>query len=392
MALTAQQVKALKPTGKVYKVRDGKHGLHVRVTVKGSKTWGQRLTLNGKKIDLGLGSIDFMTLSEARAKALDNHAKVRKGIDPRTRKPKASADAPMTFREAQERKLAAQAATWKPTSRSANDWRASMARYVLPVIGDVPVADVTNAMLHEVLMPICEAGKRKQADAVSQRISATLDWAIALEIRERANTVKLVMDQLPKAKPPCHHKALDWRDVPDAISKVNATRIADVSKDAVAFLVLTAARTSEVLGMTFGEVDGATWTIPESRMKAGREHRVPLSKQAKRFIERARKRSGDGLVFPGVNGRLAESTVLNALRRAKVDATGHGFRSSFKDWARENGVDEKVSEFALAHAEGSATVAAYARTDLFEQRVATMQAWADHCLPKTGATLDRFTG
>ena len=387
MALTKQGIRALKPRGKPYKVRDGKHGLFVHVTANGSTTYGQRISLRGKRIELGMGSTDYMTLGDARRVALSNHALARQGIDPR--KPVESA---MTFRDAADEKFEVKCGEWKggTDSKTAHDWLRRMDTYILPHLGDVPVAEVNNCQIRTVLMPV--VGKPAVLKNVAQAIGAVLDWAIAMDHREAANRVQQVVAQLPRSatcRKVVHHKAVPYADLPKTIAAVNATSIMQAAKDALTILVLTACRGAEVLGMRWEEVDGDTWTVPADRMKGGRVHRVPLSGAALAILDRRRKRSGGELVFGGRNGQLAGKTLRNALGSAKVDATVHGMRSAFKDWARENGEDETASEFALAHVEGSATVAAYARSDLLDARRAMMERWALHCVPGKG-TLDRF--
>ena len=173
----------------------------------------------------------------------------------------------------------------------AKDWLARMNRYVYPVIGGEPVADVDGMMIKSILCPVAE--KRALCKNLAQQIGGVLDYAIAHDLRDAANKATVVYQQLPKCnKTVEHHKAVPWRDVPAAITAVNATGITPAAKDAAMILILTAARTSEVLGMTWGEIDGDTWVIPAERMKAKRRHRVPLSIQAQAILDARRERSG----------------------------------------------------------------------------------------------------
>ena len=213
-----------------------------------------------------------------------------------------------------------------------------------------------------------------------------LEWAEVENLREPAGSgraiVETVMRSLPKAAAVRHHPALHFADVAEALAKVDGhPRIARTVQLAIRFGVLTAARQAEVRRATWDEFDleAAVWTVPESHMKRHRQHRVPLSTGALAVLEEARGTNGCGdLAFPGPRGeKLGRTAVASALRKAEINATGHGFRSSFKDWARHEGVDELLSEFALAHLEGSKTVAAYARDDLLEKRRPVMQAWSD---------------
>ena len=191
---------------------------------------------------------------------------------------------------------------------------------------------------------------------------------------------------LPKAAAVRHHPALHFADVADALRKMNAhPRIARSVQLAIRFGLLTAARQAEVRRSTWEEFDfeAAVWTVPEAHMKRYRPHRVPLSTGALGVLEEARGTNGHGdLAFPGPRGRkLFRTSVGDALRKAEISATGHGFRSSFKDWARHEPIDELLSEFALAHVEGSKTVAAYARDELLEARRPVMEAWSDFVCP-----------
>ena len=248
-------------------------------------------------------------------------------------------------------------------------------------VGAVATSDVKR-----VLRPLALAGKHATVRLVAGRIVAVLEWAEVENLREPAGSgraiVETVMRSLPKAAAVRHHPALHFADVADALAKVDAhPRIARGLKLALRFGVLTAARQAEVRRATWDEfdVESTVWTVPEAHMKRHRPHRVPLSTGALAVLEDARATNGHGdLAFPGPGGKKLGATALaNALRKAEINGTAHGFRSSFKDWARHEGVDELLSEFALAHVEGSKTVAAYARDDLLEKRRPVMQAWSD---------------
>ena len=201
--------------------------------------------------------------------------------------------------------------------------------------------------------------------------------------------VEIVTRSLPRAAAVRHHRALHFSDVAAALSRVDGhPRIGRAIQLAIRFGVLTAARQAEVRRATWDEFDfeSAVWTVPESHMKRHRPHRVPLSTGALAALEEARELNGRGdpAFRAPRGGKLGPTTVGDALRKAGINATGHGFRSSFKDWARHEGVDEILSEFALAHVEGSKTVAAYARDDLLEKRRPVMQAWSDFVCPRGG--------
>ena len=375
-ALSARMVRHAGPGSYV----DG-NGLMLRVRARGARSWVQRLMVHGRRVDIGLGSADLVPLAEARRIAADNRAVARTGGDPRRART-------ITFAEAEPRALAEKAETWREGSPSLRDWRASMAAYVLPVLGRMHVGAVTTADVKRVLRPLALAGKHATARMVAGRIAAVLEWAEVENLREPAGSgraaVETVMRSLPKAAAVRHHRALHFSDVAAALSKVDGhPRVGRVVQLAIRFGVLTAARQAEVRRATWDEFDmeAAVWTVPAAHMKRGRAHRVPLSTAALAVLDEARGLSGgDGLAFRGpAGGELGKSTVPQGLARAQVGATAHGFRSSFKDWARHEGADEILSEFALAHVEGSKTVAAYARGDLLEKRRPVMQAWSDFC-------------
>ena len=378
--LTASNVKGARRTGKVYRIRDGKdkHGLFLRVSATGGRSFGQRLTIHGRKVDLGLGGYPLVSLSQARTKALANHAKARNGKDPRPKLRPLG----LTFAEAADIKLGDRMTEWKAGSKEPRDWTQTMTDYVLPVIGDVPVADVSNRQIHAILHPLA-LSKPSLCKRVGQRIGSVLSWAIATDNRALANGVQAVYANLPKGtRKIAHHASLPWQRIPQLLAAVRRTRILESAKEAMAMMILTATRTSEVLGMRFAEVEGDVWTIPADRMKGGKAHRVPLSAQALAIVEAAKQRADGVFVFPGQRGVLDGKAVRNGLSCAGYAGyTGHGFRSSFVEWARTQGIDHDARERCLSHAIVSAVESAYARDDLLAQRRPVMQRWADHCVP-----------
>ena len=368
-------------TAQVRHAKQGEHGdgngLALRVSCNDARSWVQRLRVHGKPVTMGLGSALLVTLAEARAEALENRRVARKGGDPRTTR------TVPTFDEAQRAVLAQKRGEWRSVKQNAHDWQTSMAKHVLPRIGRMPVDQIGTAAVDRVLRPIAEQGQRGLLRNLSSRIATVLSWAAVHEHRSSDDPVKLVCMHLPKQR--VHGKpapALKSSEVRAALSKLDASGCTPGTKLAIRFLVLTAARQVEVRRATWGQISGDVWTIPAELMKAGREHRVPLSSQALDVLREARKLTSGELIFPGRDGMLGVNTISTALSRADIAATGHMFRSSFKGWARDEGVrdewvDELLSEFALAHVVGSATVRAYARSDLLEQRRPVMQQWAD---------------
>ena len=358
---------------------DGRGGfglaLLVRTMTNGrlSKVWIQRVRIADRPTNLGLGRFPVVNLSEARAAALANARAIEQGRDPR------AARVP-TFAAAVERVIALHEPTWKDGSKSANDWRASLHRYAIPLMGRLPVSDVTTAHVLSVLVPIWNE-KRTTARLVRQRIGAVMQWAVAAGFRGDNPAGDAIGAALPKTGNGVKHmRALQHGEVGAALARVRAADVWPVTKMAFEFLVLTAARSGEVRGAQWSEVDldAAVWTIPAERMKAGRSHRVPLSGQAVEVLRKVR-RYGDGAewIFPSARGRMLMGHVLSGLMgQLKIPAVAHGFRSSFRDWCGETGQPRELAEAALAHAIANAVEAAYARSDLFDRRRRLMDDWA----------------
>ena len=368
-ALSAAMVRSAGPGNYV----DG-NGLMLRVRKSGSRQWIQRLTIHGRRVDLGLGSADLVKLADARKVAADNRAIARTGGDPRrSRVP--------TFEKAEAICFAEKRDAWRSAS-PAHNWRSAMDRYVLPRIGGMPVDKVGSAAVYDVLRPIALAGKHATVKVAGSAITAVLEWARISEFRKEGSPVETVRRGLPKrAGGPKHHDAVHWSEVGSALARIDAGQCRRSTKLAMRFTALTAARQVEVRRATWDQFDleGAVWVKPAEATKTSKSHRVPLSRQALELLAEARKATRGALVFPGSRpgAMLGNSVMTQALRTAGIGASGHGFRSSFKDWARHHDVDELLSEFALAHVEGSATVAAYAHDDLLEKRRPVMQRWAD---------------
>jgi integrase len=293
----------------------------------------------------------------------------------------------MTFQAAAEAVHAHRNPAWR-NGKHSDQWINTLRTYAFPVIGMRPVADVQSSDVLSVLTPIWLT-KPETARRVRQRIRVILDWAVAAGHRPAnlINAADAVRAGLPKqSHRPRHHKAVPWREVPDFVASLRATPNSEAVRFALEFLILTAARTSEVLRARWSEInlESATWTIPGTRMKAGKEHRVPLSPQAIQILTEARARwPGSPVIFPGREPRsLSNMALLMMLRRVGRTEVPHGFRSSFRDWAADNKKDREVAEAALAHALQSRTEAAYRRSDLFEARQPLMVEWANFVLPK----------
>ena len=379
--LTAAFVRTVKPTGRLRRYGDG-NGLYLLVKPGprgGGKSWVQRLVIHGARRDLGLGSADLVTLAEARQTAWDNRRIARAGGDPRANGKRVSP----TFAEAAEKVIAMHRPTWRQGGGSESQWRTSLTGYAFPHIGRKPVHAIDTADVMAVLMPIWTS-KHETAKRVRHRISAVMRWAIAQGYRSDNPAGDALGAALPRVDAPqAHFRALPYDEVGAALRSIREDGGNVSAKLALEFMVLCAVRSGEARGARWDEIDleTATWTIPAARMKAGREHRVPLSDRAISILDEAAAiRDGD-LVFPSPRrDRPMSSAVLaRLLRECGIDAVPHGFRSSFRDWAAEmTETPHAVMEAALAHATRNAVEAAYARSDLFERRRKLMRQWEDY--------------
>lgn len=372
--LTAAFVRSVTEPGKY----GDQHGLILRVQPSGSKQWIWRGTVQGKRRDLGLGGYPYVGLAEARGKAFEFRRVARLGEDPVALR---SGGVP-TFERAVEIVIALHAGKWKPGGKSEAQWRSSLATYVLPAVGSKRVDQVTSADVMACLAPIWNT-KPETARRVRQRISKIMKWAIAEGYRGDNPGAAAVLAALPRQNSrKRHHRALPHRAVGDAVAAVRASNARPTLRWAFEFLVLTAARSGEVRGARWSEMDldAATWTVPAARMKAGREHRVPLSGRALGVLSEADEHSGrSGWVFPAEAGGEIPSWALTKLPISlDLGGTLHGMRSSFRDWCGETGVPREVAEACLAHRIGNAAEQAYARSDLLERRRELMEAWAHY--------------
>ena len=373
-ALNPKQVATLQP---------GSHsdggGLELRVDDKGARRWVVRLKVAGKMTTRGLGSFPAVSLADARKSAAIAVREARESAP----EPEQEQDIP-TFGRAAREYIKANAPSWS-NPKHRQQWTNTIAKYADPFIGNKLVSEITTGDVLAVLSPIW-LEKRETASRVRQRVEKILDWAIVHNHRDKANpATKAILVGLPKVKQAKeHHRALPYGEVPAALRKVGLSTAYPATKLGFRFLVLTAARSGEVRGATWDEIDWDTrmWAVPAARMKAGREHRVPLSDQAMAVLRDAwTLGSGEGLIFRAKEGGQMSDMVFTALlRRLKVDAVPHGMRSSFRSWAAETGVDRDLAELSLAHAIGTSTEQAYRRTDQLEQRREVMQQWADFCV------------
>lgn len=375
-ALSAIKVKQLTETGRY---ADG-NGLYLVVDPSGAKRWLLRVTILGKRTDIGLGSYSLVSLAEARETALAYRKLARSGGDPLAAKRAAKKVYP-TFKRAAETVHDEHKAAWK-NAKHADQWINTMKQYAFPAIGELRIDQVDTPDMLRVLSPIWLA-KPETARRVRQRMKNVFDWAKASGYRVGDNPVDGVTRGLPKQiDRDEHHAALPFTEVPDFLKAMKATNSNLVSKLAFELLILTATRTSETILARSDEFDlqAELWIIPAERMKAKRSHRVPLSARAVEVIKEAMELAGEGkYLFQGRSeGQPLSNTVfLQILKRMEVSVTAHGFRSSFRDWTSETtSFPRELAEMALAHTIENKVEAAYRRGDLLDKRRELMTAWA----------------
>ena len=370
----------VKKTNKPGKYSDGL-GLYLIVEPTGSKRWEQRLTIRGKRCDLGLGSTKLVTLEEARLTAQSNKKTAKDGGDPRQLK-KLQEGERLSFYEVTLSAHQVLAPTFK-SEKYAEQWLATLENHVFKVIGHKPISGITSADILSVLAPIWTE-KTDTAKKLKQRLSYIMKWAKAQAYYTGDNPVELAEQALPRLKASeSHFKALPYTEIHNIITALQSLEIQTSTKLSLQFLILTASRQKEVLNARWDEIDFNLnkWVVPASRMKAGKEHEVPLSEQALKILQDAKLNDGNSpLLFPSsATGKpLSDNTLRLVLqKRLQLDTTTHGLRSSFKDWASETThYPNEVSEMALAHSIPNAVEAAYRRGNLFEKRRQLMNDWA----------------
>ena len=413
--LTHLAVTNLVKTGKKARTGDG-GGLWLDVRSPGRGAWVFRYARNGASREIGLGGCGDVSLVDVRQLAAEYRSLIAKGIDPLAQREveaiarkveeeaKRAADNAdkHTFKFAADKRIAAQGAQYR-NAKHRQQWANTLATYVYPVFGDTPVIEITSDDVLRALQPIWLT-KPETATRVRQRIEVVLDYAAAKKWRSGPNpalwrgNLSYLLPATNKTSRVRHHPALPWARLPEMM--VALKQVPGMGALALRFAILTAARSGEVRGARWGEIDfdGGVWTVPASRMKAGRQHRVPLSSEALNVLAQARPyRQSDeknALVFPGIKEgkRLSDMTLGAVIKRLNsrgtptwVDAFGvpvvpHGFRSSFKDWSADTRPEpSEVVEQSLAHTIATATERAYRRSDLFERRVQLMDAWATYC-------------
>jgi integrase len=396
--LTALKVERLKSKSGMH--ADG-GGLYLQVTTGGA-SWVLRYMLNGKAREMGLGPLVLYGLADARAKALDARRLRHEGIDPiehrRAERARQRLDAAkvVTFKECAESYIAAHRPGWR-NAKHADQWEATLGTYAAPVIGALPVQAIDTALVLKVLEPIWTA-KPETASRLRGRIENILDWAKVRGYREGENPARWrghldkLLPERGKVRKVQHHAALPYAELPAFMTALREQE--GTAARALEYAILTAARTGEIIGARLNEISEGekVWTVPGERMKAGKEHRVPLSARALAIVNGIDRPAGEGkdaqsapsaFVFPGgkPGKALSNMAFLMLLRRMKrEDLTAHGFRSTFRTWAAERtNFPREVIEAALAHTIGNKVEAAYQRGDMFEKRQRLMEAWAQFC-------------
>ena len=351
------------------------NGLYLKVDKSGAKRWIQRLVIHGKRRDMGLGSQTLVSLAEAREQARINRALARKGGDPLAEKRR---EQPLTFKESAYAVYEINKPGWK-NEKHVKQWINTLEKYVFPVIGDKLISQIDSPDILTVLQPIW-ISKHETARRIKQRMSAVFKWSQAKQWRTNDPTDN-IEKALPKyEKPVKHHKSLPFDEIAQAIETVKNSNALDITKLAFEFLILTATRSGDVRGMRWDEIEGDKWVIPASRMKAGKEHRVPLSKRCMEILAIAETmKDGSGLVFTNGGKPLSDMVLSKLMKELNIKAVPHGFRASFRQWTTEKtNYPWQVCEFALAHVVGDEAERAYQRSDLFDKRRHMMEAWAQY--------------
>lgn len=394
MARKAKELSALE-VGRLTKPGNhavgGVAGLYLYINDAGARSWVLRVMVGGRRRHMGLGGFPDVTFAQAKEKARAARADIESGIDPIAQRKavvsqlRAQQEQEKTFEQAAKGYVDSHGDSWRNAKHRAQ-WVSTLETYAFPVMGKLAVQDVALPHVLAVLEPIWKT-KNETASRLRGRIESVLDWASARQYRTGDNPArwKGCLDKLlpapSKVKKVQHHRALPIDSMADFMRSLEQSN--GMSAKALAFTVLTAARSGEVRGACWCEInfDTKVWTVPAERMKAGKEHRVPLSEQALALLNSLPRSLDSNLVFPAPRGgQLSDMSLTAVMRRLEVDAVPHGFRSTFRDWAGERThYPREVAEHALAHTLESKVEAAYRRGDALEKRRQMMQDWADFC-------------
>ena len=385
--LTAQEARRLAKVDGLHRVAPS---LYLRVR-GGSSLWTLRFMVEGRANEYSLGSQADLTLADAVAKASDLRARIKRGeaVEGRAAAQQAATRVAViktdsdTFESVALHLWGSMKPGWK-NPKHADQWINTLRTYAFPVFGSKPVAEVTTADVLAVLRAIW-SDKHETATRVRQRIEAVLSAAKARGLRSGENPaawrghLDAVLPTISKRRRVEHHAAMAWADVPDFMAELRQR--SSMSAWALQFTILTACRTGEVIGAQWTEIDldAGLWTIPASRMKAQREHRVPLTPAAVDLLRALPRQDGDAVFWGARKPTISNMAMLELLRGMRPGLTVHGFRSAFRDWAAEStAFPSEVVEMALAHTIANQVEAAYRRGDLLDKRRELMQAWADY--------------
>ncbi|WP_316862471.1 integrase arm-type DNA-binding domain-containing protein [uncultured Cohaesibacter sp.] len=401
--LSAVFVRSVKEPGK-YHDKSGT-GLFLRDDKSGAKFWIQRITIHGKRRELGLGSFPIVTLAEARDKAFENKRSVYNGGDPLT--DKQAKKGTITFSDAVDKYLAAKEKEFR-NDKHKKQWRSTLESYAVPVLGKMDVKSIRLPDVLRVLEPIWEE-KTETASRLRGRIESVLSWATVAGYREGENPARWkgnLSEILPKPSKVAktgNQPAIALADIPAWWDALNQRQ--GMAASALQFLSLTLARSGEVRGATWDEIDlkakdGPVWIIPATRMKAAKEHRVPLPNAAVKLLKSLPTMENSPYVFFAPKGGQMSDMSLSAVMRrmhqaetekgntgwldprSKRPAVPHGLRSSFRDWAAERGYERDLAEISLAHKVGSEVERAYRRSDMLQRRRAVLDAWSQFLMGK----------
>jgi integrase len=366
-------------------------GLGLKVSSTGARSWVMRVMIGGKRREFGLGGYPTTQLASARDRARSIRDQIFAGHDPSVAKREAKSALiaakakSVTFKKLAEQYIEQHESGWK-NSKHAAQWVSTLETYAFPICGNMVVGDITTPIVLKILEPIWVT-KSETASRLRGRIEAVLDYATAKGLREGSNPARwkghlaLTLPSKRKVSPVKHHPAVPVKDMPLFFKSLKQRE--GTAARALEFLTLTAARSGEVRGMQWDEVDLSkkVWLVPAIRMKNKREHRVPLPTQAISLLKALPSRKSGGLVFPGSKPttKLSDMSLTAVMRRMEVAAVPHGLRSSFRDWVgEETSYPREVAEMALAHTVGNAVEAAYRRGDLFDKRRLMMEEWAGY--------------
>jgi integrase len=373
MKLTAKFVENVSEAGKYY----DQHGLFLHVRPSGAKKWLQRYTFQGRRREIGLGSAKIVSVATARRNAHQNLVLVSEGIDPIEDKKQDSVIP--KFEVAARKVYEDNRPTWR-NAKHAAQFITTLETYAFPVIGSMSVKEINSSHILRILSPIWVT-KAETAKRVRQRLSTVFKYCVAQQWRTDDPANIAIVEALPNPKRKVQHrKSISYNDVAGFIETVSKSSAGLSTKLGLEFLILTATRSGEVRNARWNEINGSLWIIPEGRMKAGIEHRVPLSNRCMEILEEAQKiNQGSDYIFEGTkpDKPLSENTFNKLMKELGLEVHAHGFRTSFRTWTQEKThYPNEVAEAALAHSLKDSAEAAYARSDLLEKRAEMMEAWA----------------